>query len=238
MQTVMARDNLPPIHDTVRLWRGDERATLRACIQYRERQRPGWSLSWLRESASYIFSGTLSKGALKQAVRMKVPPESRNSVWRAVLLLLKFLRECGWKGVEVQSRDVPVGHGFTVRLRPIGKFFSSSRKEKCLLALQPRLDNEPTMEQFRIWRSALHYEFCCDPLEPLEAVIIDVSRDQDTGKRRLRELGHSTIPLLDKVELDRRLDIIATCYRKALEIVPRLPARRMHPKVPGQSELF
>jgi hypothetical protein len=167
-----------------------------------------------------------------------VPPGSRRSVWHAVLLLLKFIRTWGWQGVELQSRDVPVGYGFTIRLRPIGKFFSAKRKTKSLLALQPRQDNQPNYEQFRIWRSALHYEFCCDPLEPLEAIIIDLSRDFDSGKRILRELGSTVLPLLDKSELDRRLDLIATCYRRAIEVVPELPTRAPKPKPTGQGELF
>jgi hypothetical protein len=233
----MVRNALPPIHDTARLWQGNEHATLRACIQYRQKQRPGWSLSWLRESVSYIFDGKIPKGALKQAMRTKVPLDSRNSVWRAVLLLLRFVAEGGWQGVEIPGRDVPVGHKFTVKLRPIGKFFSTVRKKKCLLALQPRLDYSPSHEQFRIWHSALHYEFCCDPLEPLEAVIVDLSRNDETGKRRLRELGPSVLALLSKTELDQRLDLVARCYRKALEVVPDLPVRRPKPTT-GQSELF
>jgi hypothetical protein len=234
----MASSALPPIHDAARLWQGDEDATFRACVRHVRKKRPGWTLTWLRDSASFIFSGKMSKGALKQAIKANVPPDSRKSVWHAVLLLLKFIKAYGWQGVEIQSRDVPVGHDFTVKLRPIGKFISLTRKRKCLLALQPRLDNAPKYEQYRIWRSALHYEFCCDPLEPLEAVIVDLSRDYDTGKRQIRELGPTILPLLDKTELDQRLDLVARCYRRALEVVPKLPAGRAKPKSPGQSELF
>src|ERR1700733_4495017 len=171
----MGERNLPPIHDAVRLWvGGDEQATLRACMRYRQKQRPGWSLSWLRESVSRVFSGKLSKSAIKVAVRTNVPADSRKSVWQAVVLLLSYVKKWNWEGVELSGRDVPVGRDCTVHIRPFGKFFSGRRKAKCLLALQPRLDSQPDYEQFRIWRSALHYEFCCDPLEPLEAIIIDL----------------------------------------------------------------
>jgi hypothetical protein len=234
----MVERALPPIHDTVRLWRGDESATLRACVRYREQIKPGWSLSWLRESASYIFGREVSESALKQAVRAKVPPDSRASVWRGVELLLEFVRKYDWQGVQLQGRDVPVGHGCTIRLRPIGKFFSPTLKRKCLLVLQPRLDVFPDYEQFRIWLSAIHYEFCCDPLEPLEALIVDLSRDERTGKRRLRELDPSKMPLLDKAELDQRLDLVTNCYLKAIELVPVLPAHRQKTRDTGQTDLF
>jgi hypothetical protein len=234
----MPEKALPAIHDTVRLWQDDERATLRACVRYREKKRVGWSLSWLRESASYVFDGKIPESALKQAVKANVPPGSRDSVWKAVQLLLDFIRKYGWQGIAIHPRDVPVGHGFTVKLRPVGKFFSPTRDRKCLVALQPRLDEQPNHEQFRIWHSALHYEFCCDPLEPLEALIVDLSRDEITGKRRLRELDLSKLALLDKTELDRRLDLVATCYLKAIELVPVLPVRQPKPKSTGQTELF
>ena len=65
------------IHDTARLWSGDERATLRACIQYRENRRPGWTLSWLREFAAHVFGGELSERVLKQAIDLNVPPKAR-----------------------------------------------------------------------------------------------------------------------------------------------------------------
>ena len=117
-------------------------------------------------------------------------------------------------------------------------FLSVKQRRKCLLTLQPRLDDGPNHEQFRIWLSALHYEFCCDPLESLEAVIIDLSRDERTDKRRLRELTPLTLPLLEKSELDKRLDLVATCYLRAIELVPELPMRRPKPKATGQTEMF
>jgi hypothetical protein len=233
----MAEKALPPIHDTARLWSGDERATLRACIQYRENRRPGWTLSWLRESAAHVFGGELSEKVLKQAIDSNVPPKARSSVLKAVQLLIKFVRKYAWHGIEIPARDVPVGHGLTVRLRPVGMFFSTIHKKKCLLAIQPRLDDAPNYEQFRIWISALHYEFCCDPLDPLEALIVDLSRDELTNRRRLRELNPQNLPLLDKVELDKRLDSVATCYLRAIELIPEI-ARQPKPKVPGQTEMF
>ena len=234
----MSAENLPPIHDTCRLWQRGEDETLHACTRYRRTQAAGWSLSFLRDAAPRILTGEVPETALWRAVRTNVPEEGRDSVWRGVKLLFDFVRRHHWRGVELPPRDVPVGHGFTVRISPIGVFSSDLMKGKWLLAIQPRLDDVPTLEQFRIWHSALHYEFCCDPLDPFEALIVDLSRNQVSGQRRLRQLSTEQLPLLEKKELDDRFDLVATCFKRSIELVPQLSIKPRRATDTGQGELF
>jgi len=234
----MGEKLLPPIHDTARLWHRTEVATLNACIAYRRRQRPGWTLSWLRENAVHILNGDIAETALRHSISQYVPPESRKSILHALELLLRFVRKYQWQGIELPTHDVPVGRGFILRVRPVGVFLSRTKGRKVAIALQPRLDYAPNDEQNRIWFSAVHYEFCCDPLDPLETMIVDLSKDATSGKRRLLELTSPKIAILPKKEFDERLDLIATCYEKAIDLVPELPAKPPKPKDPNQTELF
>jgi hypothetical protein len=234
----MSAENLPPIHDTARLWQGGEEETLHACNRYRRTQAAGWSLSFLRDAAPRVFAGELTETALWRAVRAHVPEEGRDSVWKGLKLLLNFVQRHQWRGVEIRPRDVPVGHGFTVRITPIGVFSSNLMKGKWLLAIQPRLDDVPTLEQFRIWHSALHYQFCCDPLDPLDALIVDLSRNEVSGQRRLRRLSAEQLPILEKKELDDRFDLVASCFKRSIELVPELSIRRRRERDTGQGELF
>lgn len=221
----MSDKSLPPIHETVRFWHPEEQATLRSCIAYRQRTPPGWSLTWLRDATGHVLDGGLGEAALRHALDSNVPNDSRSSVWEAVQLLRKFAAEYQWRGVSLPTRNVAVGLGFSVQLRPVGMYQSFSKHRKCLLAVQPRLADAPNLEQIRIWLSSLYYEFCCDPLEPLEPLIVDLSRSEVTRLRALRELSPSTHPLLAKPELDTRFEVIVSCWKRAVELVPLRPTR-------------
>ncbi len=71
-----------------------------------------------------------------------------------------------------------------------------------------------------MWRSALFYEFCEGPDV---AMIVDLSKNSVSQKRELREITAHKFPLLKKTELDERLEVVAACYRKAIEDVPARP---------------
>lgn len=233
----MVQPNLPAIHDAARLWDADERAILRECRRFLQNRAPGWTLSWLREAAHQILNDELTENALWRAVNENVPEESRASVRNGLNLLLRFARKLQLQGVEVAPRDVPVGRGFTIRIRLAGIFYSPVLGRRWAIAVQPRLDDAPTLEQSRIWLSALHYEFCCDPLQPLEAMIIDLSREEFSGKRCLKELTAKNCPLLDKSELDARLDLVASCWKQAIETTP-IRARPRKGKDPNQKSML
>jgi hypothetical protein len=111
-------------------------------------------------------------------------------------------------------------------------------KGRWLLAIQPRLDDVPTLEQFRIWHSALHHQFCCDPLDPFEAMIVDLSKSEVSGQRRLRPLSAKQLPILEKKELDDRFDLVATCFRRSIELAPHLAVKPRRARDTGQGELF
>jgi hypothetical protein len=75
----MSAENLPPIHDTCRLWQRGEDETLHACTRYRRTQAAGWSLSFLRDAAPRILTGEVPETALWRAVRTNVPEEARRA---------------------------------------------------------------------------------------------------------------------------------------------------------------
>ena len=233
----MSDNNLPPIHDAVRLWQGNEAATLRECVASRKRRLPGWTLSWLRESAANVLSGELKSSALRQAVRTHVPLVAQRSVLKGLELLLEFIQKHKWQGTELAAREIACDD-LTVVLRPIGKYYSALLQKEYLLAIQPRLEDVPTDEQFRIWHSALHYEFCRGELGHLEVMIVDLSKNEISEKRELRELTSKKLPLLLPEETTQRLDLIGSCYQKAIELVPHLPERARTTKHSVQRELF
>jgi hypothetical protein len=229
-------DRLPPIHDTVRLWQGSDLATFQACVSFRKRVAPGWTLSWLRESAAHVLAGELAESALRQAVRANVPEKAQRSVLRGLELLLEFIEKHRWEGIGIPARDIRCG-ALNTEIRPIGKYYSQTLKRRSLLALQPRLDDVPSFEQFRIWHSAIHYEFCTDPSEPLEAMIVDLSKNQVSGKRELHELTERKLPILERAELSARLTLVGSCYKRAIETVPHLPEKTPHKRSREQKEL-
>lgn len=234
----MSPSNLPPIHDTARLWRRTEASTLEACVGHLRRVKPKWTLSWLRLAALHVLNRSMTWSALVQAVETHVPANSRRSVLNAVRLLIQCSEGEEWVGVGVPAVEVPVGRGFSVKITPVGRFYSRMHGTKRLVALQPRLDFAPDRDQFSIWLSALHYQFCADPIDPLEALILDVSKDRQTGKRRLTRLTPANRPLLSLDELNSRLDLVASCFGRAKEIVPDLPIQPTKRGDPSQGELL
>jgi hypothetical protein len=74
-------------------------------------------------------------------------------------------------------------------------------------------------------------------MEPLDAMIVDLSKNQVSGKRELRELNARKLPLLEKSELDDRLTLVGTCYEKAIELVPHLPERAPNRRDRAQTEM-
>jgi len=229
---------LPAIHETSRLWFPSEAKTLSACVSYLQGLKPGWSLNWLREAAPQIIGDALSESALRSAVDRQVPERARDSVWAAVELLRNFAKAGKWSGIALPYHDVQVGLNLTVRVRAVGMFYSPVRMERRLIALQPRQDFAPTLEQSQIWISALYYEFCCDPLEPLQPSILDLSRGIGKGKRSLSELTSKQLSVLSKDELDSRLDMVARSFVRARDLVPP-PKLKPSPKPStGQSDFF
>jgi hypothetical protein len=226
------------MHEAARLWHSSESATLSACVSYRRSLKPGWSLTWFRDVAAHVLNDAVPQSALLQALNKHVPERARNSVWQSVELLIGFARSNKWSGVALPDHDVPVGLGLAVKLRPVGMFFSPVRNERYLLALQPRLDYAPTLEQERIWLSSLYYEFCCDRLQPLRPAIVDLGRDKGASKRELRELGIEQLPILELGELNARLSLIASCYKRAIEMVPPPSPKPKEQKPSGQGKLF
>jgi hypothetical protein len=233
----MIGHRLPPIHDAVRLWERNDVATLRACIAYRKRKLPGWTLAFLREKASYIFSGELNESALRQAVRKYVPPDSQKSVLEGLDLLLRFIERHRWQGKQLPPCDL-VFDGLPVQLRPIGIYSSNVLKKKCVLALQPRLEDVPTNEQFRIWLSAMHYRYCKDSAGTLSAMIVDLSKNPVSGKRELREITSRKFPLLPEKEMNARFQLIASSYGRAIQEVPDLPLNPWSRKSSAQKRLI
>lgn len=233
----MADHRLPPIYDAVRLWGKSGPETLRACVAFRKRQPPGWTLAFLRNKAPYIFSGEIKESALRQAVRKYVPSESQRSVFEGLDLLLRFIKKHKWQGKQLSGCDL-VYEGLATQLQPIGAYYSESLKRKFVLGLQPRLENIPTDEQFRIWLSALHYQYCIGRSEPLGAMIVDLSKSTVNGKRELRELTSKKIPLLSIDEMNERMTLVGLSYNQAIKVVPELPSRPTPKISPAQRKLI
>ena len=220
-------DSLPPIHDAVRFWHRTEAATLTSCLDFRRKQLPGWSLTWLRRAAPIIMTGELKEVALKHAVKETVFPDSQASVLRAVELFCRFAAKHQWKGKSLSPRAFELVGGSAIKIEPIGRYFSTHTDSEWVVALQPRQDDPPSEEQFCMWRSAIYYLFCGDRDD---AMIIDLSMNPVSKKRELHEITARKHPLVDKRELEERLELVASCYRRAIEIVPDRPPPRRGPK--------
>lgn len=211
---------MPPIHDLVRFWHRSSEATLGACLQFRRRPLPGWTLGWLRQAAPIIMTRGLSEAALRHAVREKVFPEGQASVLKAVELFVEFAKAHQWTGSSLSPSSYELPCGAKVKTEAIGRYFSEKTNSEWLIGLQPRQNEIPNDEQFAMWRSALCYEFSTSSNA---VMILDLSKNPVTGRRETREITERKFPLLSKAELEERLDLVVSCYRKAVEIVPERP---------------
>jgi hypothetical protein len=163
----------------------------------------------------------LSEIALRHAVREKVFPDAQPSVLKAVELFSRFVEKHKWTGKSLSPRSYRV-RGGAIRVEAIGRYCSALTKKEWIVALQPRQDSFPSAEQFRMWRSALYYEFCKN--EDL-VMIVDLSKNPVSQKRELHEITARKHALVNQSELDERLELVASCYNKAIEIVPERPRR-------------
>jgi hypothetical protein len=139
----------------------------------------------LRHAAPIIMTRELSEIALRHAVREKVFSEAQASVLKAVELFWKFVEKHQWKGNSLSASAYRLPNGLSVKIDPIGKYFSQRTKSEWLVALQPRQGDIPNDEQFCMWRSALVYEFCAGKDA---AMIVDLSKNPVSQKRELREV--------------------------------------------------
>jgi hypothetical protein len=213
-------EGLPPIHDLVRFWHRSSDATLGACVQFRRKPLPGWTLGWLRQAAPIIMIRGLSETALRHAVREKVFQEGQASVLKAVELFVEFAEAHQWSGNSLSPSFYELPSGAKIRTAAIGRYFSKKTEKEWLVALQPRQNEIPNDEQFAMWRSVLCYEYeAADD----RVMIVDISKNPVSQKRELREITSRKFPMISKSILDDRLDLVASCYRKAIEIVPERP---------------
>lgn len=164
----------------------------------------------------------LTETALRNAVREKVFPEAQKSVLRGLELFFRFVEKHEWRGKGLSAQNYRLPSGAEIKLEPIGRYFSSYLKAQWLVALQPRQDDFPDSEQFCMWRSALYYQFCNDIDN---VMIVDLSKNSVSQKRQLREVTSEKFPLLDRSELDDRLELVAASYQRAVELIPERPAR-------------
>jgi hypothetical protein len=165
-------------------------------------------------------------------VKENVPPESQQSVLRALELFWRFVEKHKWTGVALSAGSYRLPSGIEVKLRMIGRYYSEHLKETWILALQPRQDDAPNPEQYSMWRSALFYEFC---KVKDNVMIVDLSKNMVSQKRELRELTARKCPILARSDLEDRLELVAACYRKAVELIPERPSRPKFDKDSGQS---
>lgn len=226
-------DGLPPIHDLVRFWSRSQDATIGACVQFRKMALPRVSHGWLREAAPIVMTRELPENTLRNAVRQRVYYNAQASVLKAVELFVKFAGYHEWTGKPLIPTVYRLPNGQVTTIRAIGRYFSQRTKSEWLVALQPRQDNVPNEEQFRMWRTALSLEF---GLADEATMIVDLSKNVVTQKRELREITSRKFAALSKDELDARFELIASCYAKAVEIVPERPAplsgKREDPRFP------
>ncbi|MDO9298076.1 hypothetical protein [Bradyrhizobium sp.] len=164
----------------------------------------------------------MSEIALRHAVREKVFPEAQPSVLKAVELFWRFVEKHKWRGNSLSASAYRLPNGLSVKIDPIGKYYSQHTKSEWLVALQPRQGDVPDDEQFCMWRSALVYELCAGEDA---AMIVDLSKNPVSQKRELREVTARKFPLLAKSELDERLELVSGCYRKAIDLIPERPRR-------------
>lgn len=218
---------LPPIHELVRFWRGTEAATLRTCVRFRNTTAPFWSLAWLRQAAPFIMTREISTDALRRSVREKVDVDAQASVLKAVELFCAFVEKHKWKGRALSERNFRLPRGEKIKVSPIGRYYSQLTESEWLVALQPRQEDVPNSEQFAMWRSALFYSFC-DGED--DVMIVDLSKSPVHHKRQLSEIKSSKYPLLSLTDLEERLDLVVSCYKRSIEIVPERPRREVSKK--------
>ena len=212
-------ERLPPIHDVVRFWYPKETAVFGACKSFISRDPPSWNLHWLREWAPRIFSGELTDNMLRQAVNAHVPLDSRPSVIRAIELIFRSIEKHKWNGRPLIAKTIRCGVGRTT-LMPVGIYHSDLLGSNLIVALQPRAESVPNLEQYRIWHSSLFYEYSEE--KATDAVIIDLSKNTINGNRELSELDSRKLPFLEKHSISDRLDQVALQFFKALDDSPKI----------------
>lgn len=213
-----------PIYELARLWSHSERSTLEACLAFRRRAPPGWNLAWFRDRACDVIDGSINRSSLISAIDEHVPLDSRKSVTQAIDLFLGSIAKHKWKGRSLAPKSFVLSNGRNVSLRPVGRYLSAFRKDEFILALQPRSENAPNLEQFRIWHSALLHEFCDIDKKP-DVMIIDLSKSLVSGKRQISEFTSQKLQTLERSELNDRLMLVTSCYQQAVLIVPDKPRR-------------
>jgi hypothetical protein len=195
------------------------------------------SLSWLRRAAYQVLSGQLPLSALDRTIEIKLPPNAWASVKLAVRSLLWFAAEKAWVGETLPSFNLEVGRGFVMPVRAVGRFHSKSGR--WVVGLQPRLDGGPNLEwQMQTWLALLNEAYCTDPLAQAVPLVLDVGRDRVTGRRGFHPIDTSVVPLIDRDELNFRMNRFIDCYLRAKELVPVRPRRpRRGPVAPRDPHL-
>jgi hypothetical protein len=235
----MVSNPIPPFYEVARLLHETDEATLEACLKYRRTPPPEMSLSWLRHSDYKILSGRLSLSALENSIDKKLPPNARPSVKLAVKSLLDFSFKKAWLGESLPKFGLEIGRGAILPIRVAGRFHSQN--DRFVVGLQPRLDGGPNLFwQMQNWLALINESYCLDPLAPAEPLILDVSRDLETGKRGFHAIGISDVPLITRENLNNRLNRFLNCWIRSVEIVPvrprrerRAPAKELPPIIPG-----
>jgi hypothetical protein len=169
----------------------------------------------------------ITQAALRRAVREKVAPDAQSSVLKAVELFCAFAERHKWTGREVRPRAYKLPSGVEINVSPMGRYFSQVTNSEWLVALQPRQENFPNDEQFAMWRSALFYSFCNGNDD---AMIVDLSKSSVSQKRQISEVTARKYPLVDLDELNLRLEQTTACYKRAVDIVPERPRRKIKKK--------
>ena len=111
--------------------------------------------------------------------------------------------------------------GFEIPLKPVGVYQSAALGKKFVVGLQPRAEDVPNIEQYRIWHSALFHHFAATVVPQIEVMIVDLAKNPVNGNRELRELTARKLSLLPIEILNERLNFVATLFEKAGSISSR-----------------
>lgn len=221
----MSKLPIPSIPDIASIVLSSEPDTVRALLEYYERQSGLFNYNPFHKVCGFYFKGGLREDvAVQSCYRMGAPAGYKQNA-ETTAMLCQWAKGRNFSFYEQKREFLPIRHDFKMPV-PINGVIVENRSPS-FLWMQPRKGFSPSLTQMSFIASCIKQVYGTDDHENLGLTILDFSAPANGAKRVQRVYTYDDLALFQEYEIGQLLNDFADAYRTLLEAGYQRPSRTL-----------
>lgn len=201
---------LPPLHDLVRLIRGDVFETFVALKDHCERERPAFTYKTSKALSPFLLSRTIDLNMALKACERDWSKVGKKQNAEVVPHIWTAGAGRDLVAYPAQLKIFPIRSDILIRVAPT--FYFVENGAVSLFFLQPRKEFALSEWQLRLMASIFKLSYMVDDFQDVGLEILDLSVSSKGGPRSPTRYTLESFPLLSREEIEVLLQRFADAY--------------------------